>query len=94
VETTSSPSAKMPRTSSKDEKPDKAAFESPAEYIQAHGFPCATVVRIWSAGESDFVGCETYLFLSPTNEPFTAVEDGDDFIVREGWDQFNHQYFK
>lgn len=45
---------------------------------------------IWSPGESDFRGCETYLFLDPDDKPFTAVEDGDDFIIREGWNQFNH----
>lgn len=74
----------MPPTNSK-------AIRTPAQYLQEHGAKVGTVVSIWSAGESD-LGGETYLFLDPHNKPFTAVEIGDNFIIREGWNQFNPVY--
>jgi hypothetical protein len=74
----------MPPTSSKQ-------LRTPKEYIEAHGHPVGTVVKVWSAGESD-LGGETYLFLDRHDKPFTAVEIGDDFVIRPGWDQFNPIY--
>lgn len=64
---------------------------TPSAYIEEHGGKVGTVIAIWTAGESD-LGGETYLYLDPENHPFTAVEIGDRFIIREGWNQFNPVY--
>lgn len=70
-----------------------AAKHDAKEYIEAHvDFGVSRVVKIWSAGESDFPGYETYLFLDEDGKPYTALERGDDFIVKAGWDQFDPRY--
>lgn len=62
----------------------------PKEYIEWHGYKVDKVISVWSAGESD-LGGETFLFVFD-GHPYTAVELGDDFVVREGWDVFNPLY--
>jgi hypothetical protein len=62
------------------------------EYIEAHGVTVDKVWKVWSAGESDFPGYETYLFTDEDGKPYTAVEKGDEFIVKPGWVQFDPRY--
>lgn len=64
---------------------------TPIEYIKDHGYKVATVMSVWSAGESD-LGGETYLFIDDKGDPYTAVEIGDRFVVHKSWDQFNPVY--
>lgn len=62
-----------------------------------HGEEVDRVVRVWSAGDSDML-CETILYITPWNEPRTAVirpEPGSEeltLVCRPGWDYFNPVY--
>jgi hypothetical protein len=70
---------------------------SPEEYLRLHKIEVAEVVRVYSAGDSDIVGCETILFLTPWRQARTAIIrkewDGElTLICRDGWDVFNPAY--
>lgn len=65
---------------------------TPKVYLKQHKLDVEEVVRVWTAGESDF-GYETFLWLGVDGKPWTSVVYGEKLVTRQTWDVFNPAYY-